>query len=68
MNTCDRLPLQESVAQCGAGKHNQWQGYMTFLLVDYGMVKSMSLFTADIRPMIKSDVDNLRDWFHQEVK
>jgi hypothetical protein len=68
MNTCVLLPLQESMAQRGAYKHNQWRGDMTVLVVNHGIVKSISILTAVIGPMIKFDVDKPRDCFHQEVK
>jgi len=41
--------------------------YMTVLVVNHGIIKSISILTAVIRPMIKFDVDKLRDCFHQEV-
>jgi len=62
------LPLQEGMAQCGAGKHDQWRGYMTVLVINHGIMKSISILTAVIRLMIKFDVDKLRDCFRQEVK
>jgi hypothetical protein len=68
MNTIVLLPLQESMAQRSAGKHDQWRGYMTVLVVNHGIVKSISILTAVIRPMIKFDVDKPRDCFRQEVK
>ena len=68
MNAFVLLPLQESMAQCGAGKHDQWQGYMTVLVVNHGITKSMSILTAVIRPMMKFDVDKPWDCFRQEVK
>jgi hypothetical protein len=68
MNTFVLLPLQESMTQSGAGKHDQWRGYMTVLVVNHGIIKSISILTAVIRPMIKFDVDKLRDCFRQEVK
>jgi len=68
MNTFVLLPLQESMAQCSAGKQDQWRGYMTVLVVNHGMIKSISILTTVIRPMIKFDVDKPRDWFRQEVK
>jgi len=68
MNTFVLLPLQESMAQCGASKHDQWRGYMTVLVVNHGIVKSISILTAVIRPMIKFDVDELRDCFRPEVQ
>jgi hypothetical protein len=55
------------MAQCGACKHNQWQGYMTIVVVNYGLIKSISILTAVIRRMIKFDVDNPPDCFRQEV-
>jgi len=68
MNTLVLLPLQESMVQRGAGKHDQWRGYMTILVVNHGIIKSISILTAVIPPMIKFDVYQLRDCFRQEVK
>jgi len=68
MNTFVLLPLHQTMAQCGAGKHDQWRGYMTVLVVNDGIIKSISILTAVIRLMIKSDVDEPRDCFRQEVK
>jgi hypothetical protein len=34
MNTFVLLPRQESMAQRGAGKNDQWQGYMTVFVVN----------------------------------
>jgi hypothetical protein len=68
MNAFVCLPLQKGMAQGGAGKHDQWQGYMTVLVVNHGIIKSISKPTAVIRQMIKFDVDKLRDCFCQEVK
>jgi len=56
------------MAQRGAGKHDQWRGYMTILVVNHGMKKSISILTTVIRPMMKFDVDEPRDRFRQEVK
>jgi hypothetical protein len=68
MNTFVLLPLQESMAQCGAGKHDQWRGYMTVLVINHGIIKSIRILTTVIRPMIKFDVDKPQDCFRQEVK
>jgi hypothetical protein len=68
MNTFVLLPLQGSTAQCGGCKDDQWRGYMTILVVNHGIIQSISILTAVIRPMIKFVVDNLRDCFRQEVK
>jgi len=57
MNAFVLLPLQECMAQRGAGKHDQWQEYMTVLVVNHGIIKSISILTAVIRPMIQFDVD-----------
>jgi len=67
-NTFVLLPLQESMAQRGAGNHHQSQGYMTVLVVNRGIMKSISILTAVIRRMIKFDVDEPRYCFCQEVK
>jgi len=68
MNTFVHLPLHESMVQRSAGKHDQWRGYMTVLVVIHGIIKSISILTAVIRPMIEYDVDKPRDCFRQEVK
>jgi hypothetical protein len=56
------------MAQRSAGKHDQWQRYMTILVVNHGIIKSISKLTAVIRLMIKFDVDKPCDCFRQEVK
>ena len=38
MNAFVLLPVQESMAQRGAGKHDQWRGYMTVLDVNHGII------------------------------
>jgi len=68
MNTFELLPLQDSLAQRGADKHDQWRGYMTVLVVNHGIVKSIRILTVVIRPMIKFDVDKPWNSFRQEVK
>jgi hypothetical protein len=55
------------MAQRGACKHDQWRGYMTVLVVNHGIIESISILNAVIRPMIKFDLDTLRDCFHEEV-
>jgi len=56
------------MAQCSLGKHDQWRGYMTILVVTEGIIKSISLQTAVIRLVINFDVDKQGDCFLQEVK
>jgi len=68
MNTLVLLPLQESMAQRGVGKHDQWRGYMTILVVDRGIIKFISLLTTVIRPIIKFEVDILWNCFRQKAK
>jgi len=68
MNTFVLLPLQESMAQRGAGKRDQWPGYMTVLVVNHGMIKSINILTAVSRPMIEFNVDKPWDCFRQEVQ
>jgi hypothetical protein len=68
MITFAHLPLQESMAQHGAGKHDQWRGYMTVHVVNHGIIKSISILTAVIRPMRTFDVDTPWDCFRQEVQ
>jgi len=62
------LPLQENMAQRGAGKHDQWRVYMTILVANDGIIKPISILTAVIGPMMKFDVDQPRDCFRQHVK
>ena len=61
MNIFVLLPLLGRMAQRGAGEHNQWRGYMTGLVVNHGFIKSISILTLVIRPMIIFDVDNPQD-------
>jgi len=68
MKTFGLLLLQDSMVQRGAGKHDQWRGYMMVLVVNHGIIQSISILTALIRPMIKFDVDKKRDCLCQEVK
>jgi len=67
MNTFVLLPLHECMAQRGEGKLDHWRGYMTVLVVNHGIIKSISILTAVIRPMINVDVDTPWDCFRQEV-
>jgi hypothetical protein len=67
MDTLVYLPLQESMGQCSASKHDQWQGYMTVHVVNHGIIKSTSILTTVIRPMKRFNVDKPWDWFRQEV-
>jgi len=57
MNTFDLLPLQENMAQRGAGAHDKWQSYMTVLVVNHGIIESISILTVFILPMLEYDVD-----------
>jgi hypothetical protein len=68
MNTFVLLPLQEIIAQRGAFKHDHWRGYMTVLVIDHGILESISILTAVIHQMIKFDCDELQDCFRQEEK
>jgi len=68
MNAFVPLPLQEGMVQRGAGKHDQWRGYMTVLVVNHGIIKSIRILTAAIRAMLKIDVDTPWDCFRQDVK
>jgi hypothetical protein len=68
MNAFVLLPLLESMVQRGAGKHNQWRGYMIVLVVNRGIIKSISILPAVIRPMIKLDVDTPCAGVRKEVK
>jgi len=68
MNTFVLLTLQESMWHCGACKHDQWRGYMTIHVVNHGIIKSISILTEVIRPMIKPEVDKPQDYFCQDVQ
>jgi hypothetical protein len=63
MHTIVRLPLQGSMEQCSAGKHDQWRGYMTILVVNHGIMISIGRLTPVVCLMIKLDLDKLRDCF-----
>jgi len=41
---------------------------MTVLVINRGIIKSITMLTVVILPIIKFDVDTLRDCFQQEVK
>jgi len=56
------------MAQSGAGKLDQWRGYITILPVNHGIIKSIIVLTAVICPIMKFNVDTLRDCFRSEVK
>jgi hypothetical protein len=66
MNTFVLLPLQESMAQRSAGKHDQWRVFMTALVINHGMIESIGILTAVIHLMLKFDVDKPWDCFCQE--
>jgi len=68
MNNIVPLTLQERKAQCSAGKHDQWQGYMTILVVKRATIKAISIITTVIRPIIKLDVTNPLDAHGHDVK
>jgi len=40
---------------------------MSVQVITYGYKKSITILTAGIRPMIKFNIAQARDWFHQEV-
>ena len=56
------------MAQCAAGEHDQWRGYMTVLAINHGIMESVSILTVLIRLMIKYDVDTLWNCFRKEMK
>jgi hypothetical protein len=68
MNTFVLLPLQESMVQHGACKHDQWRGYISVVVVNHGIITYVTILTAGIRSMMKFDVDIPRDCLRQEVK
>jgi len=68
MNSFCPLPLPERITQHGASKHDQWPGYMTVLIVNHGVIKSICILTAVIHSMTEFDSDKLWDRFRQEVK
>lgn len=68
MNTCFLLPLQESTGNHNSGKHNQSRRYMSVRVGNNGMIKSISIATAVIRPMIKLDLDIPQACFRQDVQ
>jgi hypothetical protein len=68
MNTFVLVPLQESLVQPGACKHDQWRGYMTVIVINHGIIKLISILAVINRLMMKFYVDKLRDCFRREVK
>jgi len=62
------LPLHERRALGSAGQHDPCRGYMTVVVVIHAIIKSISILTAVICPMIEFDVDKLWDSCCQEVK
>jgi hypothetical protein len=68
MNTFVPLPHQETMGQRSAVNHVKWRGDMTVLVVNHGIVQSISILTTEIRPMIKYNVDQPRVCFQQELK
>jgi hypothetical protein len=68
MNTFVLLLLQESMVQRGSGKDDQQQESMTVLVINHGIIKSISILTANIRPMLKFSVDKPLDCFLHKVK
>ena len=53
------LPFQESMAQHRPDKHDQWWEYMSVLVVNDGIIKSINKLTVVIRWMIQRNVDKL---------
>ena len=68
MNTLVLWPPQVRMAQRGAGKHDHWRRYMTILVLNYVIIKPISILTAVICPKIKFDVDKPQDCFRRKVK
>jgi hypothetical protein len=68
MNTVVLLPLQKSWAQCSVGKREQWRWYMTVLVINHGIIKSICILNVVMHPMKKFDVDKPADFYRQEVK
>jgi hypothetical protein len=56
------------MAQRSAGNYDQWRGYMTVLVVNHGIIKSISILTVVIRPMITFVIHQPRNCFQQEGK
>ena len=67
MNALVLLPLEDSMAQCGAGKQDPWRGYMTILVVNERNLKSINILTVVMHPMIKFNVDTAGDCVRQDV-
>jgi hypothetical protein len=68
MNSFVLLPLQECMVQHGAGNNNQWRRNVTILVVNYGIIQSISVLTAVLWPRIKCQVDKLRGCFRKTVQ
>jgi hypothetical protein len=46
MDNFVRLPILESMTQRGAGQRDQWRGYITILVVNHGILKSIGILRA----------------------
>lgn len=56
------------MAQRSAGKHDEWQGYITVHVVNHGIITSIRMLTAGICPIIIFDIDTHQDCVPKEVK
>jgi len=68
MDTFVLLPLQQSIAQCSVGIHDQWRRYMTVLVMNGGMMESISIPSPVIRRMTTFHIDLPEHCFWQEVQ
>jgi len=62
------LPLQEGVGQHGGGKYDQWHRYLTDHVVIDGIIKSITIYSAVGRLVMKLDIDTPRDTVHQQLQ
>jgi len=56
------------MVQCAAGKHDQWQLYMTIIVISHGIIKCICIHTAVIHLMMKCDAASPCDRFRHNVK
>jgi hypothetical protein len=68
MDTFVLCPLEESMTQHGACHHGLCQRYMTILVINHGITKSIRILTMVIHPRITLGVDISHDCFRHEVR
>jgi len=56
------------MAQHRTAEHDRWQGYITVLVVNHGMIQSICILTTVVHAMIKFDLNCLMSFFRQAAE